>query len=42
MFYVGLLELVPERIGRQKVMEIIQEERANVAELAKELRKRQA
>jgi rubrerythrin len=42
LFYVGLLELVPERLGRQKVMDIIEEERAHAAELAKELRKRRA
>jgi rubrerythrin len=42
LFYVGLLELVPERLGREKVWGIIKEERAHVAELVKELRKHNA
>ena len=42
LFYVGLLELVPERLGQDKVRGIIKEERAHVAELTKELRKHNA
>jgi rubrerythrin len=42
LFYLGLLELVPARLGRDKVEGIIKEERGHVAELAKELRKHNA
>ncbi len=39
-FYVGLLEMIPPRLGQSKVQEIIAEERQHVATLAAELRKR--
>ena len=39
LFYVGILELVPERLGQEKVTGIIKEERAHVVALVGELRK---
>jgi rubrerythrin len=39
LFYLGLLELVPERLGQEKVTGIIKEERAHVVALVGELRK---
>jgi rubrerythrin len=42
LFYVGLLDLVPERLGRQKVQEIINQEKVHLTELAKELQKLEA
>ena len=40
LFYLGLVDVVPERLGRQKVQDIINQEKAHLAELVGELRKR--
>jgi rubrerythrin len=38
LFYLGLVEAVPARLGRDKVQRILAEERSHVAVLARELR----
>lgn len=38
LFYLGLRDLVPERLGRGKIDAIINEERSHIAVLAKELK----
>ena len=39
LVYIGLVDVVPERLGRQKVQDIIQQEKAHLAELVRALRK---
>ncbi len=39
LFYVGLVDVVPERLGRKKVQDIINQEKAHLAGLVRELRK---
>jgi len=39
LFYIAVVEWVPSDLGRERVMNIIREEKAHVAALAKELRK---
>lgn len=38
LFYLGLREMVPERLGKDKIDEIINEERSHIVTLAKELK----
>jgi rubrerythrin len=38
-FYVGMLNLVPERLGKNKIQDIIEEEKKHVVLLMEELRK---
>ena len=42
LFYLGLVDVVPERLGKQKVQDIIQQEKAHLTELVGELHKHQA
>ena len=38
LFYLGLRDMVPERLGQDKVDAIVKEERSHVATLTKELK----
>ena len=41
LFYLGLKDVVPERLGKDKIEGIIAEEKAHVVMLAEELKKSQ-